>query len=177
MSPYKVIEQYELPNRNRKTKNDTTESTLPLIDQSRGEDTISPPKSPVALLRKAIWLGFATAVTVLMVNVATLVYAVSRSGNIRSNATVYDGSCDTTKRISSGLHVLINILSTLLLGASNQVAQYIGSPTRAEVDAAHRKSSWMDIGIPSLRNLRSISSVRVILWVVLMCSSFPLHSV
>lgn len=177
MSSLDITEQYELTDHNQSPKNDATESTLPLIDQSRGDGTISPSKSPVALLRRAIWLGFATAGTVLILNVAALAYAASRSRNFLGNATISNGSCVTSKRVSCGLHMLINILSTLLLGASNQAAQYVGSPTRAEVDAAHRKSPWVDIGIPSLRNLRSISGVRVILWFILMCSSFPLHSV
>lgn len=53
--------------------------------------------------------------------------------------------------------------------------QLLVSPTRREVNKAHNKGRWLDIGVPSIRNLRSISPIRVVIWVVLGLSSLPLH--
>jgi hypothetical protein len=53
--------------------------------------------------------------------------------------------------------------------------QVISSPTRQEVDSAHRRSKWLDIGIPSLRNLFWIKKIQVFLWAILAVSSIPLH--
>jgi len=53
--------------------------------------------------------------------------------------------------------------------------QVLSSPTRKEVDAAHAKREWMEIGIPSIRNLWDISLARTLLWIILALSSIPLH--
>ena len=53
--------------------------------------------------------------------------------------------------------------------------QCLASPTREEVDKAHGKRIWLDIGVPSVRNLRQISSRRIILWWFLALSGVPLH--
>jgi hypothetical protein len=53
--------------------------------------------------------------------------------------------------------------------------QIISSPTREEVDEAHRRHDWLDIGIPSVRNVRRISWTRIAMWWTLGLSSVPLH--
>ena len=53
--------------------------------------------------------------------------------------------------------------------------QVISSPTRKEVDIAHQKGRWLDVGIPSMRNLRGISWMRIVMWSILALSSIPLH--
>ena len=75
------------------------------------------------------------------------------------------------------VHILINILSTVLLGASNVAMQCLAAPTRAELDKAHEKGTWMHIGVFGLRNVRFMSWGRILLCVVLALSSVPLHLV
>ena len=53
--------------------------------------------------------------------------------------------------------------------------QCLSSPTRSEIDKAHSQGIWLDIGVPSVRNLRRLSKPRVILWWLLATSSIPLH--
>ena len=53
--------------------------------------------------------------------------------------------------------------------------QCLSSPTRKEVDAVHIEGKWLDIGVPSLQNLRHISWKRIILWWFLAVSTIPLH--
>ena len=53
--------------------------------------------------------------------------------------------------------------------------QCLSSPTRDEVDKAHRQNATLDIGIPSLKNLRRIASSRLLLWSLVALSSIPLN--
>ena len=53
--------------------------------------------------------------------------------------------------------------------------QRLSAPTRKEVDKAHQKHTWVDIGVPSLRNLFFVSRWRTIGWFILAASSLPLH--
>ena len=89
--------------------------------------------------------------------------------------TLYIGDCSTVKTLNLWLHLAINILSTLLLGSSNYFMQLLVAPTRDEVDKAHRESTWLDIGTPSVRNLRWISKESVLTWCSLGLSSAILH--
>lgn len=117
---------------------------------------------------------------VLLTNIIFLLVGESRAGfpSFSSNQgkrTLYDGNCDTTKKINIGVHLLINVLSTILLGASNYCMQCMSAPTREEAEQAHAKFRWVDIGVPSIRNLGKIRGLRVVLWLLLGISSLPLH--
>ena len=89
--------------------------------------------------------------------------------------TIQDGHCEDTKTLNLWLHVVINGLSTLLLGASSYTMQCLVAPTRKEVDDAHCRYDWLDIGVPSMRNLTKIPRKRAVLWWSLAFSSIPLH--
>ena len=73
------------------------------------------------------------------------------------------------------LHLAINVLSTILLSASNYCIQCLSSPTRQEVNKAHANAEWLDIGVPSIRDLRYIGWRRIITWWLLGLNSVPLH--
>ncbi|KAB8213217.1 hypothetical protein BDV33DRAFT_210419 [Aspergillus novoparasiticus] len=90
---------------------------------------------------------------------------------------LYAGNCTKANRDATGLHLLINILSTLLLGASNYVMQCLGAPSRKDVDAAHQRRRWLDIGTFSVRNLRVMDWRRRVLWTSLLVSSLPIHMI
>lgn len=92
-----------------------------------------------------------------------------------TEGTLDQGDCGRIKTLNSGLHVLINILSTVLLSGSNYCMQCMTAPTRKEVDTAHGARRWLDIGVPSFRNLGRISRRRLMLWLLLGLSSLPLH--
>lgn len=53
--------------------------------------------------------------------------------------------------------------------------QVLAAPTRQEVDRAHARNRWLDIGVPSVRNLWHISPYRAVVWWILGLSSIPLH--
>lgn len=77
--------------------------------------------------------------------------------------------------ISTILHILINIMSTVLLTSSNYAMQVLCALTRQEIDRAHGLGQWLEIGLVSLRNLRSIERKRAVLWCLSVVSSAPLH--
>jgi hypothetical protein len=87
----------------------------------------------------------------------------------------YEGSCNLTKRWNVVFHLIINILSTVILAASNYCMQSLVAPTREEVDMCHAKGKWLDIGTASIRNLFSIDKLRVVLWLILMITATPFH--
>ncbi len=116
-----------------------------------------------------------TAITIFLINfVCTVIFKV-KWGSANDIGTIYRGDCTRTRRLNVGLHVLINILSTLLLGSSNLCMQLLVAPRRSDIDRAHRKFTCLDIGVPSVRNLKHISRARLVVWVVLGLSSVPLH--
>lgn len=125
---------------------------------------------------------FAAAVTlaVLIGNVTIAGVFTSRvraQGYTSNVAPISVGNCGYIKKLGIGIHLVINIVSTLLLGASNYCMQTISAPSRDDVDRAHVKGSWVDIGIPSLRNLRFIRKRRAFVWFCLGVASIPLHLV
>lgn len=115
-----------------------------------------------------------TATATFLLNLG-LTLLVAERGFKDGIATIKDGKCSETKRESVFLHLGINILGTLLLGASNYTMQCLSSPTREEVNKAHRQRVPLDIGIPSLTNLRRLSWPSILLWGLLALSSLPLH--
>jgi hypothetical protein len=121
-------------------------------------------------------LGCAASSTVVFV--INLVVTIWGSWNLKSGddaGALYTGDCERVRQMNVGIHVLINILSTVLLSGSNYCMQCLSAPTRKEIDEAHAKGVWLDIGIPSMRNLNMIKTQRVVLWFLLAFSSLPLH--
>ncbi|XPT03930.1 hypothetical protein M3J09_013016 [Ascochyta lentis] len=121
-------------------------------------------------------LNFAIWTTVVfLVNFIITVW--STIATHKKNGVLFEGDCERVARLNSGLHVLINILSTIILSGSNYCMQVCSAPTREDIDAAHSlaNGTWLDIGVPSLRNLRHISWRRVSLWCLMGLSSLPLH--
>ncbi|KAG9192906.1 hypothetical protein G6011_11640 [Alternaria panax] len=119
------------------------------------------------------------SVLVLAFNIAITVWVTVKHGieeNISDVLGAGDGEdCTRVKNWNRWLHVGINVLSTLLLGASNYCAQLLVAPTRKSVDDAHKKKRWFDIGIQSFGNLKKAPLQQQVLWVLLMSSSGLLH--
>lgn len=127
--------------------------------------------------RTSLLLLVGLAATVLITNTAFLVWAISTRGTRNGTGALYEASCDEMRKVNTGIHVLINILSTMLLGGSNYCMQCLSAPSRLEVDAAHARGRYLDIGVPSLHNVLAspLSFKKKICWWILAASSFPLH--
>ncbi|KZM27396.1 hypothetical protein ST47_g1466 [Ascochyta rabiei] len=100
-------------------------------------------------------LNFAGCATLVCV-INLIVTIWSSSTRPTNKGLLYQGDCDHAKKLSTGLHCL-------------------SAPTRSEVDRAHANNKWLDIGIPSMRNLKYIKRHRLVLWILLAFTSLPLH--
>ncbi len=112
---------------------------------------------------------------VFLVNLSATIIMRLKWGTGQDINTLSTGDCSKMSNINTGVHVIINVLSTALLGASNLCMQLLVAPTRSEVDKAHAKFIWLDIGVSSVRNMKYISGHRVKVCLFLAISSLPLH--
>lgn len=122
-------------------------------------------------------IAFFSTVTILLINVVLMVYMNVAFQKMDGFPVIYRGKCAAVERQNSIWHLALNVLSTGLLSASNYAMQLLSSPTRPNIDRAHARGHWLDIGIPSIRNLLFLSWKRRTLWLVLCISSIPLHLV
>lgn len=122
-------------------------------------------------------LASAGALMTLIVNVAVGAWASSRKGlnSVGVLVELFRGDCDTAASLNTWSHLAINIVSTLLLSGSNYCMQCLVAPSRADINRAHARAAWLDIGVPSLRNVKWIGWWRRTLWILLVVSSLPLH--
>jgi len=125
--------------------------------------------------RKGIIWSSVAALVVLLLNVLFLGISYGKHGATDGVGTLFKGQCTKASRMDSGMHVVINIMSTLLLGASNYVMQILGAPTRSQIDAAHAQKRSLFIGVPNIRNLKWVGLRRTMLWLLLGLSALPLH--
>lgn len=115
------------------------------------------------------------AALVLVANFTSTINFMKIWRTVGDLGTIYRGDCSKAHRLSSGLHIIINVLSTTLLAVSNLCMQLLAAPTRGEIDKAHADYFWLDIGVPSFRNLGRIGKSRRIHIILLAFSSVPLH--
>ncbi|KAI0875522.1 hypothetical protein GGS24DRAFT_515444 [Hypoxylon argillaceum] len=117
------------------------------------------------------------------VALTVLVIVVLAPGSLKP-VFFYAAECDSGEvaAVNLALHLLINIASTLVvskyisrLASSNFFMQVLNAPTREEVDNAHFKSSWLGIGVPSVRNAFRVSPFKTRCWIALLLSSIPIH--
>ncbi|KAJ6190749.1 hypothetical protein N7519_000770, partial [Penicillium mononematosum] len=119
--------------------------------------------------------GSISTFVVLVFNVGFVLWAVTNHGLKGDQAVLFTGNCEKSKQISTAFHLVINILGTVLLGASNYGMQCLCAPTRGDIDRAHSRGKWLDIGVQSTRNLSHIPRIKLFLWISLAFSSLPLH--
>jgi len=127
--------------------------------------------------RAGLTLAFTADILVLLLALGFTIGAAigfERGGDYMESIIV-KGSCSRTKSVGTWLHLLINVLSTVLLSTSSFTMQCVASPTRQEVDKAHDENNFLTIGVPSLRNLIYIARPRTILYALILLTSLPLH--
>lgn len=172
---------------------DRTEKTSPeWSNQIEGQENIEGNTKPEAIVRessspqKPHWINgvllCAKATTaLLLLNIIFIAVAAGLSNRNAENSAfssfqvMYKGSCLLSKRWNIALHLIINVLSTGILGASNYCMQSLVAPSREEVDKYHARGWWLDIGCSSVRNLFVIGRSRLALWLVLLVTATPFH--
>ncbi|KPI43030.1 uncharacterized protein AB675_1873 [Cyphellophora attinorum] len=183
---YEVIESIPTP------KHPTQIELVPIEDPSSRRSRQNPShgdnpelrKAPASILKRVLnqlrgwrlgaFLSAVTALFSLVVNAGVVIWLLGK-GTGEVLIPLYRGSCSQVAKVDILVHLAINILSTILLGGSNYCMQVLVAPTRAEVDGAHARGKYMDIAVPSIRNLRLISRYKVCLWLTLAFTSLPLH--
>ncbi|OJJ46443.1 hypothetical protein ASPZODRAFT_2129457 [Penicilliopsis zonata CBS 506.65] len=113
--------------------------------------------------------------TILLAAMAILSRRYPSEGDFSSSLVAYRGDCDVAERWNTALHVIINILSTVILAASNYCMQRLVAPTREEIDARHAQFKWLDIGSGSIRNLFIVNRYRCVLALLLLITTTPFH--
>ncbi len=130
------------------------------------------PKSLYGWRTGALTAALLAAISLLINFIVVVWLGTHGGGNL---VELYNGDCTKVEHMDVWVHLAINVLSTLLLGGSNYCMQCLSAPTRSDVDRAHAKGKFLDIGVPSVRNLRSIPRYKMLLWWALGLSSVPLH--
>ncbi|KAF9891764.1 hypothetical protein FE257_003245 [Aspergillus nanangensis] len=174
------------------------EQPLMYDDTNTDANLISVKKSGLQTLRKRVvfedwkktlYLGSILSTVVLAFNLGFVLWAVQHRTLMNGRGVIYSGDCSQSKKISVGFHLVINILGTVLLGASNygmelnalteinDAKQCLCAPSRENVDRAHSRGNWLDIGVQSMRNLWQIPRKHLFMWACLALSSLPLHLV
>ena len=142
----------------------------------------SPPERP-SRRRKSLYKGWRAGVAVaaimtaavFLVNLFLTIWASISFDITNGIGDAYSGDCGVVNMWNTGLHILINGLSSAMFSASNYTMQCITAPTRQECDLAHARGDWFDIGVPSMRNLVRIRWPRRAAWALLCLSSIPIH--
>ncbi|MCJ1398987.1 hypothetical protein MMC11_002189 [Xylographa trunciseda] len=125
--------------------------------------------------RTTVSWGMLGVLLVFIVNVSALAWMYARFPGSGDIVTVYGGTCSRTRTLSTVCHLTINILSTIMLGASNFGMQCLSSPSRIAIDAAHRNGYCLNIGVPNIASLRVSQALKLALWLLLAVSSVSLH--
>lgn len=119
----------------------------------------------VSLLSTLIWI------------IIIIIYIVlfAAFGSTNGSGTLMTGTCHFVQRTNSGIHAVLNVFTSLMLSASNFAMESLCCPTREEIDTAHAHKKWFGIGGLRLRNFRFVGKARLILWILLVITSAPLH--
>lgn len=172
------------PNMRERYKSPDTVSMSPLRDYDHHYPVHSTHEDQPRLLQPSTaseWLSgwrvgtyTASGVTLLsfVINPSTGIWLRRRSNPDSTLVEVSHGSCDTVSRMDTWIHLLIDLISTLLLRGSNYCMQCLCVPTRSEVDKAHAAGRRLNIGLQSFINLRNAGWKRLTLWWLLASSSF-----
>ncbi|KAK0613461.1 hypothetical protein B0T14DRAFT_436573 [Immersiella caudata] len=123
--------------------------------------------------KAGVALNALLTILILVAGLICLIYALSRGSGTAGKSVIFSGSCAKVSAINWGLHAAINVFVAVLVAGANYVFQVLSSPTRTEVAVAHFRRRWVDIGIPSFRNLGHVEKGRVVLAVaVLVAAAF-----
>ncbi|TIC91649.1 hypothetical protein CH35J_010754 [Colletotrichum higginsianum] len=148
--------------------NDDLERMLPPDEKRGSQGTFNRMKSG---WRAGIALNIVIGFFILIVAIVCLVLALVVVGMIKGESRIFEGDCATARQVKIGVFVAINVVTIVLLSAANYVFQVLSSPTRIEIEMAHDGRRWLDIGIPSFRNLRFVSKPRVVMTAIIMLAA------
>lgn len=112
---------------------------------------------------------------ILVAEIIVLIVILTKTKLLAGESAVWSGDCGRAERINIGIHVVINVIGIVLLAGANYAFQVLSSPTRREVDKAHEKRRWLDIGVTSVRNFAHISGFRAILGIIILFTAISIQ--
>lgn len=153
-----------------------TKDSYASISSSQDEAPFVPTIKSTRKWRTGVLICATCALVVFLINLVATIWTLTTHGiGLDGRQILFEGNCEAARKLNSGIHLLINVLSTILLSSSNYCMQCLSAATRQEINEAHAKGVWLDVGVPSFRNLRRIKRKRIVLWWLLGVSSLPLH--
>ncbi|KAK5659147.1 hypothetical protein OQA88_1237 [Cercophora sp. LCS_1] len=132
------------------------------------------------------WKGLGAALTIFtailtILLVSGLLVSIVRYGNssdpLNSRSTIFRGHCPTASRYNLLIHLAINAIASGVLASSNFFMQVLVAPTRNEINKAHAKGRWLEVGVQSWRNVFHLPRSNLAIWFLFALSSVPLHLV
>ena len=130
---------------------------------------------PISSYRVFLVARIIAIAIIFFFNIIWLVRAKVQHGTTHGFGTVDRGACDTIENLNSRMHVVINVLSTVLLASTTTFMILAYSPTRSEIDTAHRKQQHLTVGSIGVRNLSHISGKRAAIYIILLLALAPVH--
>lgn len=121
--------------------------------------------------------AFLLSLSALITNISIYAWLFVTYNTVHGSGTITTAHCSEVSRMETGIKLGLNIFSTLILSAPTVAMQGTTSPTREDVDRAHLKGEWLEIGTQSWRNLIHVSKRNAGIWGVLAITSLPLHLV
>ncbi|KAH9238249.1 hypothetical protein K456DRAFT_1827108, partial [Colletotrichum gloeosporioides 23] len=113
----------------------------------------------------------------LLVVASISLAAFIATGDFKQVWTFYTTNFREITTPNTLIHLILNVLSGVVLASSNFFMQICNAPSRREIDAAHAKRDWLDVGIPSWRNAFRLSWFKLTAWLVLFLTTIPVHMV
>ena len=147
---------------------------VPRIDE---KELPNPPKSFRIGWRFTMACALIGTVLILICNIIFMIWSSQQPMSTNNNFLLFSGDCTAMKTVDTWVHLTINILSTLLLGASNYTLQILVAPAREDIDAIHALHKSVDIAVPSIGNWTFMTLRKRILFSILVVTSLPLHLV
>jgi hypothetical protein len=125
--------------------------------------------------RAGLLRAFLLSLVALIANIAVYAWLFRTYDTTTGTATIQRGRCAMIRTANTGIHGALNVVSTLILGASTHAMQGMTAPTRKEVNVAHAKGKWVEIGTQSVRNLFYVRKRNAWVWALLGLTSLPFH--
>lgn len=113
---------------------------------------------------------------VLLVNIVLTIVGASYGNQFSSVlVSMYQGNCAHTKRVASGLHIMINILGTILVATSSYCCQLLMAPARQDIDNAHAHRVWLPVGTFNIKMLTLLPRHRKLMWYLMFGTSIAIQ--
>jgi hypothetical protein len=87
-------------------------------------------------------------------------------------------NCDQLKHQRSALSLTVNVIAAVVTLFTPGTLQVLSAPTRRILDECHRRGKYMEIGVPSFRNMVTGThrwGLRFWLWTLLFLIALPFH--